>query len=200
MRTNLMRTNSRRITALVGAAVLLMVTAVPVAAAEDEFVIVFPQQHESTRYLSDFGVAKPDGRTHRGVDIHSPKGSPVLAVADGVITKLTRSPRAGNYIVIAHADGWESWYLHLNNDRIRVDGVVTVSGPFAEGLDLGSYVAAGDVIGYVGDSGNAAGTDPHTHFELHNRGRAINPYRYLVAAEERWLLESRIEAGETPYR
>lgn len=196
MRSILLRTGA--LVALIATALL----AAPLGAGasiDDEFVMVFPQQHEDTSFVSDYGFAKPDGRRHRGVDLHSPKGTPVLAVADGVVVEMRTSPRAGHYLVIAHRDGWESWYLHLNNDRVVLDGV-EITGPFADGLAIGSYVAAGDVIGYVGNSGNAEGTNPHTHFELHQRSRPVDPYPYLVAAQDRWVLESRIEAGETPFR
>jgi murein DD-endopeptidase MepM/ murein hydrolase activator NlpD len=89
-------------------------------------------------------------------------------------------------VVLTHADGYETWYLHL--------------GSFADEIEVGDPVAAGDVIGYVGSTGNAAGTSPHTHFEIHRNGRPIDPYPFLRASFERWVLSQQIEAGETPFR
>ncbi len=90
--------------------------------------------------------------------------------------------------MLQHRAGWETWYMHLNNDNPNTDdGRAPRDLMFAPGLEVGDFVAAGDLIGFVGDSGNAEGTEPHTHFELHHNGRTINPYPYLVAAYERAL-------------
>ena len=152
----------------------------------DEFVLTFPQLDPATKFLSEYGVSKPDGRIHRGVDMFASRGTEVIAGADGFVQKAQRGSRAGLYIVLTHADGYETWYLHL--------------GSFADGIEVGDPVAAGDVIGYVGSTGNAAGTSPHTHFELHKNGRPIDPYPFLRASFERWVLSQQIEAGETPFR
>ncbi|MBT8208553.1 MAG: M23 family metallopeptidase, partial [Acidimicrobiia bacterium] len=77
--------------------------------------------------------------------------------------------------------------LHLDHDS--ADGE-----PYPADLKVGDFVAAGTVIGFVGDSGNAAGTDPHVHFELHDRGRRVNPFQELVDASNR-LIELDRKAG-----
>ncbi|MEX2424285.1 MAG: M23 family metallopeptidase [Acidimicrobiia bacterium] len=146
------------------------------------FDVVFPQDPFETWFDPTFGAAKPDGRTHMGIDLMAPKHSPVYAVADGVISRVAESPRAGRYMVIDHADGWQSWYLHLNNDdpgsnRGRSSWGLTVT----DGLDEGTPVAAGRHVAFVGNSGNAKGGMAHTHFELHVGSRIINPYPSLVA-------------------
>jgi murein DD-endopeptidase MepM/ murein hydrolase activator NlpD len=176
------------LTPLVVVAGLLVGLSAPAVAAvpDDEFVLTFPHSDPETHFLSEFGVAKPDGRTHRGVDLFAERGSEVVAGADGFVQEVQRGSRAGLYVVLSHAGGFETWYLHL--------------GSFADGLEVGAPVAVGDVIGYVGSTGNAAGTSPHTHFEIHENGRAIDPYRYLKDAMERWVLSQQIEAGETPFR
>jgi len=171
------------------------------ASSRDEIVIGFPHLDVDAKYQSDYGFVKADGRSHRGIDIFSPKGTPVVAVADGQVTSMARAARSGFFIVIAHADGLESWYMHLNNDVVRADNRAdNITGAFAEGLEVGDYVRAGDIVAFVGDSGNAEATAPHTHFELHLNGRALDPYWYARDAQERWELAIAIADGETPFR
>jgi murein DD-endopeptidase MepM/ murein hydrolase activator NlpD len=160
----------------------------------DEIHLVFPQDATLTWFDSTFGAGKPDGRRHMGNDLMAPKLTPVYAAADGVVTRLAVTPRAGATVMLRHQGGWETWYMHLNNDNPGTDdGRAPAELMFAEGLHVGDFVAAGDVIGYVGDSGNAEGTSPHTHFELHLNGRTVNPYPYLVAAYERALAVASVE-------
>lgn len=170
---------------------LVVVTAVLPAAASarsDDFRFVyFPHEDVASHFSNDWGDARSGGRSHQGTDVFGPKHSAVVAVADGFITKMSSSPRAGYYVRIAHQDGWESWYMHLNNDSVGTDdGAGGTAGAFLDDLEVGMFVAAGTLVGYVGDSGNAEGASSHTHFELHN-GRAVNPYPYLAGAYERWI-------------
>lgn len=84
-------------------------------------------------------------KAHRGTDFAAPEGAEVLALADGTITQRTRSKGSGNYIKIKHAKGYATAYLHLSRFRASVKE--------------GDTVGQGDVIGYVGSTGNATG--PH---------------------------------------
>lgn len=158
------------------------------AIATDEFrLIYFPHEDIDSSFSNDWGDARPGGRSHRGTDIMATKHSPVVAVADGFVTKIDKSPRSGYYVRITHQDGWQSWYMHLNNDTPGTDdGAGGLEGAVAAGLEVDMFVAAGTVIGYVGDSGNAEGAGSHTHFELHNGRRAVNPYPYVADAYDRW--------------
>lgn len=155
------------------------------AAAEEDLPLFFPQDPDVTRFTSSFGYVKPDGRVHMGNDLHAPKHSPVYAAADGIVTRMGWGARSGYYLVVAHGSGWETFYIHLNNDRIRGDDRRGPELAFAPGIVDGGFVLAGQQVGYVGNSGNAEGTSPHTHFELHYRGRAIDPYPALRAAYRR---------------
>ncbi|HEY3174877.1 MAG TPA: M23 family metallopeptidase [Candidatus Polarisedimenticolia bacterium] len=104
------------------------------------------------------------GHRHAGIDIKSDEGTPVRAVADGVVTTVKES--YGNYgrlVVIEHENGMVSYYGH-NRENLVVPGQV---------------VMAEDVIARVGRSGNA--TCDHLHFELHEGGRAIDPLDALAA-------------------
>ena len=85
-------------------------------------------------------------------------------------------------MALNHDDGWVTWYIHLNNDTEGTDD--GQAWGFAPGIGRGVHVEAGELIGWLGDSGNAENTPPHVHFELHRPdGTKINPYLHLKAAE-----------------
>ena len=149
--------------------------------------IVFPQPQLGTTFEDDWGFARADGRVHMGNDLIGEKGDPVVSILDGVVVRMREGERAGYYVVVQHDNGWTSWYMHLNNDRRRDDGRGGAATAFAPGLEVGQRVEAGQLIGFVGDSGNAEGTAPHTHFELHIDGRQVDPHPYLVSAWQRHL-------------
>jgi murein DD-endopeptidase MepM/ murein hydrolase activator NlpD len=110
---------------------------------------------------SPFG-ARRGGRTHRGVDILAPPGTPVVAAAAGRVTFDGRMRGYGNTIVVEHGDGLETRYAHLRRSLVRE----------------GDRVEQGQTIGEVGTSGNA--TTPHLHFEVHEGRIATNPLPLLA--------------------
>jgi murein DD-endopeptidase MepM/ murein hydrolase activator NlpD len=166
---------------------LLVTIALPASASPEttpEFR--FPQEIDQTEFHSSFGHARSGGRRHRGNDLMAPKMTEVYAIADGVVKIIRSSSLGGRYLAIDHGSGWESYYMHLNNDYPGTDsGGADWSYTIAPGVEERSVVTAGQLIAWVGDSGNAEWTGPHTHFELHFNGRAINPYPHLIAAMER---------------
>ncbi len=173
------------------AAVAVAFTYLPAAPARADgarppFEIRFPQETQVTEIHNDFGAHRPGGRRHTGNDLMAPKMTQVYAFADGVIETVGTSRRAGRYVVISHAAGWSSTYIHLNNDNPETDdGKADWSLTVAPGIEEGVAVSAGDLIGWVGDSGNAEWTGSHTHFELAIDGRPIDPNPLLVEAWER---------------
>lgn len=164
----------------------------------EDIILTFPQPATTTWFIDTYGAGKADGRVHRGEDLHAPKGAPVRAAADGVVVRMGDGPRAGYYLVIQHADQWQTWYMHLNNDWPGTDsGRGGEEAAYAPGLEVGDFVTAGQLVGFVGDSGNAEGTLPHTHFELHKGRRPVNPYRYLLSAYEAAMgVERRAKVAE----
>jgi murein DD-endopeptidase MepM/ murein hydrolase activator NlpD len=166
---------------------LLLVLALPASAAPiDPDVLKFPQETDKTDFHSTFGHVRSGGRRHRGNDLMAPKMTEVYAIAAGVVELIRTAGLGGRYLGIDHGDGWESFYMHLNNDLPGTDsGHADWSYTLAPGIAEGAQVEAGQLIGWVGDSGNAEWTGSHTHFELHHNGKAINPYPYLIRAWER---------------
>jgi murein DD-endopeptidase MepM/ murein hydrolase activator NlpD len=152
------------------------------AGASTEFTLAaFPHKTAEVTFSNSWGSRRSGGRRHRGTDIISPRGTEVLAVADGVVTKMGKHRLSGYYIHIDHAGEWSTSYLHLNNDTLGTDdGEGGTWTAFFPTLIEGDRVVAGQVIGYVGDSGNAEGTIPHTHFEIKHDGEKKNPYDYLT--------------------
>jgi murein DD-endopeptidase MepM/ murein hydrolase activator NlpD len=135
------------------------------------------------QFSSSYGAPRDGGaRQHKGNDIFADKMTPVLAVASGVVVGAPSGPgERCCYVKVRHADGGVSVYLHLNNDTPGSDD--GAGWGLAEGIAEGVAVDAGDVIGFVGDSGNAEGTPPHLHFEFRHDGEeAVDPYEMLSAA------------------
>lgn len=141
----------------------------PAALMEDE-------NGNTAVYWSDtYGAARSGGRSHVGVDMMGPKMTPLLAAVDGTITWMRSN--GNNMLVITDEDGWEYWYIHLNNDTPGTDdGANAYDEAFGPGIEVGAEVVAGQVIGYLGDSGNAEGSGSHLHFEIEDpSGRNVNP-------------------------
>jgi hypothetical protein len=147
--------------------------------------LIFPVAGPAT-YTDDFGQARPGG-THQGNDMLATKKTPVVAVEAGKIEFWTTSASAGCMLYLYGASGTMYEYIHLNNDvTMRNDnrGKCVAGTAYAPGLKNGSKVSAGQMVGYVGDSGDANGLHAHLHFEVHpGGGKAVSPYSYLQSAQ-----------------
>lgn len=143
----------------------------------------FPVGSTNIDFQDTWGARRPGGRRHRGTDIIGERGTPIVAVADGVVAFIGMQRLSGYTIKLDHGNGWSSAYLHLNNDEPGTDnGEGGEETAFAPWLSDGVPVHAGEVIGYLGDSGNAERTTPHLHFELKHDGEKVNPFPYVEAA------------------
>ncbi len=191
----------RRITAPAIVVSLLLALAAPVAAADHRdgtvhlygeivsYPMVFPVVGEHYEWDSFWEPRTDD--VHHATDIVADKMTPVVAVASGIITYVNWSTTPGDThpnpsrccaVVVHHDDGWETWYIHLNNDTPGTDD--GEGWGIAPGIVVGAHVAAGDLLGWVGDSGNAENTVPHLHIELIDpEGILVDPFAALMAAE-----------------
>jgi murein DD-endopeptidase MepM/ murein hydrolase activator NlpD len=129
---------------------------------------VFPVQGP-TSFINDWGFPRSGGRTHKGNDIMSPRHTPLVAVIDGIISRTSPTERGlgGITVWLKGDDGNSYYYAHLES--------------IAGGIVPGLRVPGGQVLGWVGDTGNARGGETHLHFEIHpGGGAAINPYPTLI--------------------
>lgn len=139
----------------------------------------------TVQFSDDFGDPRSQGR-HEGNDILAPRHALALAAEAGRVRFHTGSSRAGCMLYLDGKSGTTYLYIHLNNDL--TDGNDNRGGcvngvAFPRGLRDGARVLAGQPVGFVGDSGDANGIQPHLHFERHpHGGSATNPYPYLIAA------------------
>jgi murein DD-endopeptidase MepM/ murein hydrolase activator NlpD len=147
---------------------------------------VFPVYGPSS-FTDDFAAARALTGWHHGNDIFAPAGAPILAVTDGTLFLVGWNDIGGNRLWLRDREGNEFYYAHLS-----------AFSPLAYN---GSRVRAGDVIGFVGTSGDAVGTPPHLHFEIHPAALlglgydgVINPYRYLLAWQQ--LVDASFDWGE----
>jgi cell division protein FtsB len=105
------------------------------------------------------GVYQP----HNGIDVAAPKGTPIIATADGIVRFAGYQTKLGNTIVIEHGNGIRTYYGHLSKFRVK----------------KGQRVKRHDIIGEMGSSGYSTGS--HLHYEVRVNRRAVNPYRYILS-------------------
>ena len=114
------------------------------------------------RLRDTWGADRSGGRKHEGIDIFAPKGTPVRSTTRGLVFRVGQNELGGNVVWILGPGRQMHYYAHL--DR------------FGE-FEPGALVMPGDIVGYVGNSGNAQGTPPHLHYGVYTPGAgAINPF------------------------
>ena len=137
------------------------------------------------RYGNDYGDPRGQG-SHQGIDIVAPRKALAIAVETGRVKFHVTSSRAGCMLYLNGDSGTTYLYIHLNNDLGMTNdnrGGCKPGVSFAPGLKSGMKVAAGQPVGFVGDSGDANGISPPLDFEMHpNDGASINPYTHLNRA------------------
>lgn len=145
--------------------------------------IVFPVgQGFGGTYINDWGFARAGNAAgHQGTDIFGIKGTPLAAVADGVISEeFGNSHKGGFRLHIVDDQGIDYYYAHLNNDTNGTDDQLGSDlTAFAPGIAPGVRVKQGQVVGYMGDSGDAEPTPPHLHFGISVGDSYVNPFPYL---------------------
>jgi hypothetical protein len=181
-----LRTTARATIALALALLVTLVVGKATAGSKQPpETIVFPVLGP-TSYIDDFGQPRGGG-SHQGIDMLAPKRALALAAEGGKIKFWTHSATAGCMLYLYGTSGTTYYYIHLNNDRTKHNdnrGKCVPGTAYAKGLKDGAKVSAGQVVGFVGDSGDANGIHPHLHFELHpNGGRAVDPIHWLQTGQ-----------------
>ena len=129
----------------------------------------FPIAHPAPgrKITSGFGKRRDPilGRSafHAGIDFRTPIGTPILAPADGEVTRAGRAGGYGKMVEVRHGNGLSTRFAHLSRIHVKV----------------GQKVTAGQAIGAAGNTGRSTG--PHLHYEIRANGEAVNPMRYLKA-------------------
>lgn len=110
-------------------------------------------------------AARSGGRSHEGIDIFAECGTPVLSATEGIVLSLGENPLGGQVVRVFGPAGTRHYYAHL--------------GSHADAR-AGDHVLPGHVLGFVGNTGNAAATPCHLHYGVYRNGVAENPYPLLV--------------------
>jgi peptidoglycan LD-endopeptidase LytH len=136
-------------------------------AQEPDARLQMPVEGASAGAVADtWHAPRSGGRRHEGQDIFARRGTPVRPAAAGYVVRVGENELGGKVVFVVGAGGRTYYYAHLD--------------AHAAGVDAGDYVTpADDFIGYVGTTGNAAGTPPHLHFGVYARDGAINPLPLL---------------------
>lgn len=197
------RTSLARLLTVVAvlAVTLIAPPVVAPASAQEVRDILLPVPVDSVSSRAEGGVYWSDtygacrsgcSRSHQGVDMLGPKLTPLLAVADGYVSWMRHDSGRGNNLVLTDDDGWEYHYIHINNDSPGTDDgsnpiEYAFSARIADAWQAGEWrnlrVSAGELVAFMGDSGNAEGCCSHLHFEIVKPGGAnINPTASVDAA------------------
>ena len=123
-----------------------------------------PSPLPEQRLTDTWGAARSQGRSHEGIDIFAARGTPVQATTQGIVSKVGENTLGGRVVVVVGPGGAGHYYAHLEDYADIVPN---------------DWVNAGDIIGYVGNSGNAKGTPTHVHYGIYINGSAVNPYPLL---------------------
>jgi murein DD-endopeptidase MepM/ murein hydrolase activator NlpD len=118
------------------------------------------------QFVNSWGGPRSGGRRHQGIDIFAPRGTAVLSTTRGFVTTVGTNTLGGNVVWVL-GPGLE-WHYYAHLDRFA-------------GFRAGDVVKTGDILGYVGNTGNARGTPSHLHYGIYGRGGAENPYPRLVS-------------------
>ena len=124
-----------------------------------------PSPIEGANLTDTWGAARSGGRSHEGIDIFAARNTPIHSTTPGIVRKVGTNELGGNVVMILGPGAVSHYYAHLQD--------------FAD-IKEGDWVEAGDVIGYVGDSGNAKGTPTHVHYGIYTQSGAVNPYPLLI--------------------
>lgn len=126
--------------------------------------VALPNPVSGHTFIDTWGAARSGGRRHEGIDIFAKRGTPIRATTRGVVVNVGPNPLGGRTVMVLGPSGQRHYYAHLEK---------------YPNLGRGDWVQAGDIVGYVGDSGNAKGTPPHLHYGIYTPQGAINPYPLL---------------------
>lgn len=122
---------------------------------------------EPAGLVDSWGAARGGERSHEGIDIFAERGTPVTSTTRGVVGAVRERGLGGRQVWVRGPGLENHYYAHLDD--------------WAEGLAAGDVVLPGDLLGYVGDSGNARGTPPHLHYGIYGEGGALDPLPRLRA-------------------
>lgn len=172
---------------LFGLAVLLALTVLPLAGCREaairyntRYTALLQQEMPRTlpipvdgvtagRLQNTWGYARDGGRHHQGIDIFAPRNTPVRSATAGIIEFKGMKGLGGQVVTITGPGGYRLYYAHLED-----------FGPQA----VGDWVEAGEIIGTVGNSGNAAVSSTHLHYGIYSpSGAAVNPYPFLKGGQ-----------------
>lgn len=130
--------------------------------------LIVPVDGIKARDIADtWGGARSEGRTHQGVDIFAKKGTAVLSTTQGIVTKKGLDSLGGKVVWVIGPHLSRHYYAHLDD--------------YSEQIQEGDWVEVGQILGYVGNTGNAKTTPPHLHYGIYLNGvGAINPYPLLM--------------------